>query len=78
MLLSTLMGKNGLMGLIKVACTNDPTGIYHQSKRAGYFMCGFSSLCLRNGIETRRIKRLLAWSSMAHVSLMAAGILYGI
>jgi NADH-quinone oxidoreductase subunit M len=74
LLLSTLMGKMGLWGIIKWLIPMTPLAF-------GMYQNGLIILCVISvvyasiiALQQTEIKRLFAWASMAHVSLMAAGI----
>lgn len=74
LLLSTLMGKMGLWGIIKWLIPMTPLAF-------GLYQNGLIVLCVISvvyasviALQQTEIKRLFAWASMAHVSLMAAGI----
>ena len=77
LLLSTLMGKMGLWGLIKWLVPMTPLAF--NVNQYGIVILSVISVVYASVIALKQdeLKRLLAWSSMAHVSLMAAGIFVG-
>lgn len=74
LLLSTLMGKMGLWGLIKWLVPMTPLAF--STNQNGLIILCVVSVVYASIMALRQdeIKRLFAWASMAHVSLMAAGI----
>lgn len=77
MLLSGLLSKMGVYGLIRILLPLAPLGLQTYST----FVMSFAIIGLIYGsilaIQQDNIKRLVAYSSFAHVGLMAAGILTG-
>lgn len=74
LLLSTLMGKMGLWGLIKWLIPMTPLA-FQTFQNGIIILCVISVLYASIvALQQNEIKRLIAWASMAHVSLMAASI----
>lgn len=77
MLLSGLLSKMGVYGLIRILLPLAPLGVSTYAT----FTMAFAIAGLIYGsvlaIQQNNIKRLIAYSSFAHVGLMAAGILTG-
>lgn len=74
LLLSTLMGKMGLWGLLKWLVPMTPLA-FTINQNGLVILCVVSVVYASlMALRQDELKRLLAWSSMAHVSLMAAGI----
>jgi len=77
MLLSGLLSKMGVYGLIRIMLPLSPVGVANW----GQFGMVLSVIGLIYGsviaIQQNNIKRLIAYSSFAHMGLMAAGVLSG-
>lgn len=74
MLLSALMGKMGLWGLLKWLMPLVPAAAFIYQP-AMIILCAVSVVYASfMALRQDEVKRLLAWSSMAHMSLMALGI----
>ena len=77
MLLGGLLSKMGVYGLIRIVLPFSPLGF----KEYGVFVLGMGVFGLIYGsivaVKQNNIKRLLAYSSFAHMGLMAAGVLSG-
>jgi NADH-quinone oxidoreductase subunit M len=77
MLLGGLLSKMGVYGLIRLVLPFSPMGV----KEYGLFVLTLGVVGLIYGsivaVKENNLKRLLAYSSFAHIGLMAAGVLSG-